>query len=300
MALTAAADAIAAGTLTARALADAQLARVAATDAAIEAWAHLDAAHVRAEADRLDAAPACGDHADRPRSAARHRHRREGHRRDGGRAHADGVADLRGPSAGTGRRMRRAAEARGRLRLRQGGDDGVRVPRSGEDEEPVECAPHARRLVVGAGRRGGRGARRRRDRHADQRLGDPARGVLRRRRVQADEGRDSLLGRASFQRDAGPARDVHALGRRRRAACERARRRDAHFAGAGDDARSRRGSPTSTAFPGRRKSTATRTTRSTRRRRRCASMAPRSSRSPFRRDGARRISCSGRSCCTRR
>ncbi len=57
MTLTAAADAMAAGTLTARALADAQLARVAATDAAIEAWAHLDAAHVRAEADRLDAAP---------------------------------------------------------------------------------------------------------------------------------------------------------------------------------------------------------------------------------------------------
>ncbi len=41
------------GTLTARALAEAQLARVAATDAAIEAWAHLDPGHVRAEADRL-------------------------------------------------------------------------------------------------------------------------------------------------------------------------------------------------------------------------------------------------------
>jgi len=48
--------AIAAGALTARALADAQLARVAATDAAIGAWATLDPAHVRAEADRCDAA----------------------------------------------------------------------------------------------------------------------------------------------------------------------------------------------------------------------------------------------------
>jgi len=47
--------AIAAGALTARALADAQLARVAATDAAIGAWATLDPAHVRAEADRCDA-----------------------------------------------------------------------------------------------------------------------------------------------------------------------------------------------------------------------------------------------------
>lgn len=55
--LCAAAGAIAAGTLTARALADAELAQVAATDAAIDAWAHLDPAHVRAEADRLDAAP---------------------------------------------------------------------------------------------------------------------------------------------------------------------------------------------------------------------------------------------------
>ena len=55
--LVAAADAIARGSLTARALAEAQLARVAATDAAIEAWAHLDPGHVRAEADRCDAAP---------------------------------------------------------------------------------------------------------------------------------------------------------------------------------------------------------------------------------------------------
>jgi Asp-tRNA(Asn)/Glu-tRNA(Gln) amidotransferase A subunit family amidase len=55
MSLTAAADAIAAGTLTAAALADAQLARIAATDAAIEAWAHLDPLRVRAEAVLCDA-----------------------------------------------------------------------------------------------------------------------------------------------------------------------------------------------------------------------------------------------------
>jgi amidase len=57
MSLTDAAAAIAAGTLTARALAQAALARIAATDAAIEAWAHLDSAHVRAAADRCDAVP---------------------------------------------------------------------------------------------------------------------------------------------------------------------------------------------------------------------------------------------------
>ncbi|MBK7081714.1 MAG: amidase [Betaproteobacteria bacterium] len=48
---------LASGVLTARGLADAWLARVAATDARIEAWAHLDPARVRAAADRLDATP---------------------------------------------------------------------------------------------------------------------------------------------------------------------------------------------------------------------------------------------------
>jgi amidase len=54
--LTAAADAIASGTLTARSLAEAQLARIEATDGVIEAWAHFDPARVRAEADKCDAA----------------------------------------------------------------------------------------------------------------------------------------------------------------------------------------------------------------------------------------------------
>ena len=50
-----AAAAIAQGSLTARALADAELARVAATDAATDAWATLEPAHVRSEAGRCDA-----------------------------------------------------------------------------------------------------------------------------------------------------------------------------------------------------------------------------------------------------
>ena len=48
--------AIAAGEATAPAFAESQLARVAATDAGIGAWAHLDPAHVRHEAQRCDAA----------------------------------------------------------------------------------------------------------------------------------------------------------------------------------------------------------------------------------------------------
>jgi Asp-tRNA(Asn)/Glu-tRNA(Gln) amidotransferase A subunit family amidase len=52
--------AIAAGAATAPAIAESQLARIAATDAAIDAWAHLDVAYVRHEAQRCDAAPARG------------------------------------------------------------------------------------------------------------------------------------------------------------------------------------------------------------------------------------------------
>ena len=53
-----AARATIAGTLSARALAEANLARIAATDAAVEAWAYLDPVRVRARADRYDAVAA--------------------------------------------------------------------------------------------------------------------------------------------------------------------------------------------------------------------------------------------------
>ena len=105
--------------------------------------------------------------------------------------------------------------------------------------------------------------------------------VLRRRRVQADEGCDSVCRRASLQRDARPARHVHAHGRRRRAArgrvgqCRDASRRRPRRS------RSRRDSRISTAFPGRKKSIATPTTRSMPRRRGCGSTAPKSSPVPF-------------------
>src|SRR2546423_1146689 len=52
--LTLAAAALAERRFTARALADAQLARIDATDAQIDAWATLARTHVRGEADRCD------------------------------------------------------------------------------------------------------------------------------------------------------------------------------------------------------------------------------------------------------
>ncbi len=54
--LTEAVEAIADGQLTPRSLAEAQLARIAGTEAAIAAWATLDAGHVRKSADRCGAA----------------------------------------------------------------------------------------------------------------------------------------------------------------------------------------------------------------------------------------------------
>jgi len=53
--LTEAVEAIADGQMTARSLAEAQLTRIAGTDAAISAWATLDPGHVRKSADRCDA-----------------------------------------------------------------------------------------------------------------------------------------------------------------------------------------------------------------------------------------------------
>ncbi|MEP6657565.1 MAG: amidase family protein, partial [Betaproteobacteria bacterium] len=60
MSLSSAAREIAIGALTARALAEAQLQRIVATDQAIEAWAHLDPGHVRRMADRCDASSDTG------------------------------------------------------------------------------------------------------------------------------------------------------------------------------------------------------------------------------------------------
>ena len=68
----------------------------------------------------------------------------------------------------------------------QDGDDGIRQPPSRPDHQSAQSRPHAGRLVVGLGRRGGRRPCAARLRHPDRRLGDPAGGLLRRDRLQAD------------------------------------------------------------------------------------------------------------------
>ena len=242
--MTEALAAMAGGTLTARALADAQLARVAATEDAIGAWQTLDPAHVLAAADACDAAtkslPLRGigvgvkdiiATADLPTTMG-----------------SPIFADHR-PS---GRCHVHRAPARGRrVRVRQDGDHAVRLHGPGQDAQSVGPGAHARRLVVrlrGGGRRRPRDCG---DRHADQRLGDPARRLLRRRRIQADAGCDSVRGHQRVQRDVRHGRHVHAHGGRRGAARRRAGRSRPHCRRRSRRSRAGRGSRTSATFRGR-------------------------------------------------
>ena len=179
-------------------------------------------ARSRARARR--SATRCDDAREVPGPLARHRRRRQGHHRHRRPADDDGLADLRGPPAGAGCGVRRAPARRRRVRVRQDGDHAVRVHGPGQDAQSVGPGAHAGRLVVGLGGGGGGGPRARGDRHADQRLGDAAGRVLRRRRVQADGGRDPVRGRHRVQPDVRHGRHVHAHGRRCGAARERARR----------------------------------------------------------------------------
>ena len=105
----------------------------------------------------------------------------------------------------------------------------------GPTTNPHNAGAHAGRLVVGLGRRGRRRPCAARLRHADRRLGDPARGLLRRDRLQADL-RRLLAGRHQdampFGRHARPdgahARRHRAVPRRRAraaAGADRARHR---------------------------------------------------------------------------
>ena len=155
------------------------------------------------------------------RRARRDRHRRQGHHRHARSADADGVDGVRGTPQRTRRRMRRATARRGRLCVRQDGDDRAGVHASGQDAQSVERCAYARRIVVGVGSGGRGGSRRGRPRHADQRLRDSSRCVLRHRRLQAVGGRDSICGSQRVQRDARHAGHVHA----QRARCSAARRR---------------------------------------------------------------------------
>ena len=167
------------GGLTAEALVTAYLDRIAAREPVVGAWQYLDREQALAAARRRDAEAAA-------RAAARHPDRGQGPDRH--RRHADRLrlADLSRPPAGGRRRLRRAGARRRRGRPRQDRDDRVRQLHAGQDRQPAQPGAHAGRLVERLGRGGGRRHGAARLRHADRRLGDPARRLLRLRRLQAE------------------------------------------------------------------------------------------------------------------
>ena len=179
----------------ARATPEAQLARVAATDACDRCVGRTSIRDARASAKRS----ACDDDA----AAARGPLHGIGIGVKDIIAHAiaadaHGLADLR-------RTSRRRPMPRALQRLRAAGayvfgktvTTALAFMRSRQDAQSVERAAHAGRIVAGLGGGGGGRARAGRARHADQRLGDPAGGVLRRRRLQAHARRDPVRRRQS-------------------------------------------------------------------------------------------------------
>ena len=121
-----------------------------------------------------------------PGPAARHPDGREGHHRFARPADDLRLADLQDAPAAGRCRDRGAGARRRRDPARQDGDDRVRQPPSRPDPQPAQSRPYAGRLVVRLGRGGRRLPGDAGHRHADRRLGDPARRLLRRRRLQAE------------------------------------------------------------------------------------------------------------------
>ena len=126
----------------------------------------------------------------------------------------------------------------GRGDPRQDGDDRVRHLRAAADRQPARPRAHAGRLLERLGRRGRGRDGPARLRHADRRLGDPPRVVLRRRRLQAPPRLALDRRHQAPQRAPRHARDVRPHGRRRRAA---GRLRAARAASRGSRSAARRG-----------------------------------------------------------
>ena len=140
------------GSLTATALTEALLDRVAAREPVLRAFAWLDQALARRQAAALDAAPRRG-----PLPLAGMALRGEGcagYRRP---AIAIWLADLGRASAARRCRLRRAGPAGRRGHPRQDGDDRIRHPPSGPDRQPAQPGAYAGRLFLRLGGRGGGG-----------------------------------------------------------------------------------------------------------------------------------------------
>ncbi len=177
------ADALDAGRLTASALVDACLNRIAQCEDVVGAWAFLDPEIARRQAAESDARRKAAWAAQQARRrACRH----QGHLRY--RRHADRERHRTSCRSPAGERLRGGSPAPRRRRHCHGQDSHHRACRlfAGQDAQSARSRPLARRLVERLGRRGGsvHGAAGRRN--SDQRVGHPPGGLLWRRRLQAD------------------------------------------------------------------------------------------------------------------
>ena len=197
------------------------LERIDEVDEQIEAWTFLDRDHAMRQAEAADEHRRQGKAA---RPAARRAGRHQGHLRH--RRHADRVrlGPVGRSHAAAGRGGRGPAARRRRGDHGQDRDHRVRLLPPGQDPQPARPRAHARRLLerLGRGRGGAHGAGR--HRLADQRLGDPAGRVLRRRRLQADARPHPAQRRAAAVAHARSCRCVRAHRRGRSAARRDARR----------------------------------------------------------------------------
>ncbi len=200
------------------------LRRIDAVEPQVHGWCVVDRECALAQADVLGAARR-GRHAARP--AAWHADRRQGRDRRRGPAHPGRQRDARADAAGDDRCIGRHAAARGRRhRARQGAHHRVRLfRRAAADAQSVERGAYAGRVErrTGGGGRGRHGAAQ--PRHPDRRVGQPARGLLRHRGVQAEHARVVELRRGAVFAKLRYGRRVRLSGRR----CGRRRAR-AHAA----------------------------------------------------------------------
>ena len=141
------------------------------------------------------------------RAAARRAGRREGHLRHRRHADRERLRSLHTGRTPRERRRRGREPARGRRGdPRQDGDHRVRLLLARQDAQSAQSRAHARRLLERLGRRRGRRHGAARARQPDQRLGDPARRVLRRVRLQADARADPAHRHAAALAHARPRR----------------------------------------------------------------------------------------------
>ena len=123
----------------------------------------------------------------------------QGYHRDIGHADHERIADLPGSCSRRGCLGGRAAARSRRDDLRQDGIDRICLASSRTDGQSLESRAYAGRLVIRLGGGGRGGDRAAGVGHADAWLGDQARGIQWRRRVQAEFRRDPSHRRASSQ-----------------------------------------------------------------------------------------------------